>query len=75
MDFSSSFNFIYNLFNRHLTFLVHAMLEHLEPQERREICVALESYTAKSEGTTTSITLNNGSVLPPVALTKIPAVK
>ncbi|XP_064652113.1 trafficking protein particle complex subunit 9-like isoform X2 [Lineus longissimus] len=60
---------------RHMTFLLHTMLDHLSEQERKDISQVLETYTSKCEAPTATLTLDNGTVLPPVQLGKLPIVK
>ncbi|XP_041361446.1 trafficking protein particle complex subunit 9-like [Gigantopelta aegis] len=60
---------------RHMTFLLHTMYQHLTEEERRETITTLEGLTARCEGTCHSLALENGMILPPVALTRLPSVK
>lgn len=60
---------------RHMTFLLHTMLEHLSPQEKRDVANVLSSYTARCEGTPQPLATDSGIIFPPVPLTKLPLVK
>lgn len=60
---------------RHMTFLLHTMLEHLSAQERRDVASVLSSYTARCEGTPQPLATDSGIIFPPVPLTKLPLVK
>ncbi|XP_078584497.1 trafficking protein particle complex subunit 9-like isoform X3 [Branchiostoma floridae x Branchiostoma japonicum] len=60
---------------RHMSFLLHAMSDHLAPYERKELSKVLESYTAKVPGTPVPLALESGAILPPVPMTNLPTVK
>ncbi|KAK2184645.1 hypothetical protein NP493_259g02052 [Ridgeia piscesae] len=59
---------------RHLTFLLHVLFDHLTSEQRIEIAGVLESYTCRGEGTHQSLALDNGVILPPVPLLRLPTV-
>ncbi|CAH1247732.1 TRAPPC9 [Branchiostoma lanceolatum] len=60
---------------RHMSFLLHAMSDHLTQYERKELSKVLESYTAKVPGTPVPLALESGAILPPVPMTNLPTVK
>ncbi|XP_076361025.1 LOW QUALITY PROTEIN: trafficking protein particle complex subunit brun [Tachypleus tridentatus] len=60
---------------RHMTFLLHTMLDHLPLSDRREFCAQLESLTSKCEGAPVPLALDNGYIIPPVNLLNLPKVK
>lgn len=60
---------------RHMTFLLHAMLDHLSPVEKQEFCSQLEALTARCEGAPVPLALDNGVIIPAVNLLNIPKVK
>ncbi|ELU16047.1 hypothetical protein CAPTEDRAFT_114828 [Capitella teleta] len=60
---------------RHLTYLLHTMIEHLSVDEIKEMASILESYTSRCEGTPQALALDDGTILPPVPLLKFPTVK
>ncbi|XP_029650274.1 trafficking protein particle complex subunit 9 [Octopus sinensis] len=60
---------------RHMTFLLHSMLDHMSPQERRDVATTLKSNTARCEGIPQPLATDSGIIFPPVSLTKLPIVK
>ncbi|CAC5387200.1 TRAPPC9 [Mytilus coruscus] len=60
---------------RHSTFLLQTLHKHLSCPEKSEIVSSLESLTARCEGTTQALALDNGVILPPLPLTEIPHVR
>ncbi|XP_014668848.1 PREDICTED: trafficking protein particle complex subunit 9-like isoform X2 [Priapulus caudatus] len=60
---------------RHMQFLLHQMNQHLTDDERKEMAVMLESYTAKAEGGPIPLVLDSGIILPPVPFTRLPIVR
>ncbi|CAG2211003.1 TRAPPC9 [Mytilus edulis] len=60
---------------RHSTFLLQTLHKYLSSQEKSEIVSSLESLTARCEGTTQALALDNGVILPPLPLTEIPHVR
>ncbi|KAK2165162.1 hypothetical protein LSH36_54g09009 [Paralvinella palmiformis] len=60
---------------RHLCYLLHAMFPYLQRSERQELASVLESYTIRCEAPAQCLTLENGTVLPPVPFLHFPLVK
>ena len=50
-------------------------MDHLSPQEKRDMAAGLENLTATCEGTMQSLSLETGLIIPPVPLTNVPFVK
>lgn len=63
------------LYFRHLTFQLQTLHKYLSSQEKMEMVSALETLTARCEGTTQALALDNGVILPPLHLTEIPFVR
>ncbi|KAK3088481.1 hypothetical protein FSP39_019701 [Pinctada imbricata] len=60
---------------RHTTFLLHLLQPYLSVTELREITSTLQQLSSRSEVVSQSLALDNGLILPPVALSNIPYVK
>lgn len=60
---------------RHTMLLLFTLMDHLAPQEKKEITASLENLTTMCEATMQSLSLENGVIVPPVPLTNIPFVK
>ncbi|CAG0899462.1 unnamed protein product, partial [Cyprideis torosa] len=59
---------------RHATFLLHAMLRYMSHAEKTEYANQLQALTLKSEGLPVPLALDNGNILPPVNLIRIPTL-
>jgi len=58
---------------RHLSFLLHSLFEFLTPAQRQEFSGQLSALSTKcGEATSIPLTLDNGTVIPTVNLTKFP---
>lgn len=60
---------------RHMTFLLHVLLDYLTPAEKEEFCLQLESLTNNCEGCPKPLALDSGVIIPPVNLLTFPLVK
>lgn len=60
---------------RHTMLLLFTLMDHLGPQEKREITSSLENLSKLCEATMQALSLENGIIVPPVPLTNVPFVK
>ncbi|XP_023236924.1 trafficking protein particle complex subunit 9-like isoform X1 [Centruroides sculpturatus] len=60
---------------RHMTFLLHVLLDYLTPAEKEEYCLQLESLTSNCEGCPKPLALDSGVIIPPVNLLTFPQVR
>ncbi|CAM1328735.1 TRAPPC9 (predicted) [Pycnogonum litorale] len=61
---------------RHMTFLLHAMFDHISKSDRIEFSKQLETLTSKCEGAPVILALEDtGRIIPPVNLISLPCVK
>lgn len=63
------------LYFRHSTFQLQTLHKYLSSQDKIEMVSSLEALTARCEGTTQALALDNGVILPPLHLTEIPFVR
>ncbi|XP_078456811.1 trafficking protein particle complex subunit 9 isoform X2 [Lampetra fluviatilis] len=60
---------------RHMSFLLHTMLDFLSEQEKKEVSQVLETYTARCPGHTATIDVWEGLAIPAVPFTRLPIVR
>ncbi|WAR17216.1 TPPC9-like protein [Mya arenaria] len=60
---------------RYLTILLHTQLDYLSVQEKRDLVSNLQSFTEHCEGTTQTLAVESGALVPHVPLISVPLVK
>ncbi|XP_022916295.2 protein brunelleschi [Onthophagus taurus] len=60
------------LATRHMTFLLQTMWDHLNPDNKKEFTLQLQSLASLCEGAPVPLALENGIVIPPANLVNIP---
>lgn len=60
------------LATRHMTFLLQAMWQHLNQNERAEMAMQLQNLSMQCEGSPVALNLENGTTIPPANLTDVP---